>query len=192
MQIACLGWGSLIWNPGNLQLSSGWNSDGPNLPIEFARESADGRITLVLVDGVKHSPALWAILRATDIETAKADLAKREGISDKSIKFSIGCWESNSGTSHGKCSEEISRWALGKGLDGVVWINLKYGFRSNRDEFPTLTGVIEHLNGLSLDQKCVAEEYVRKTPVQVRTEYRIELEKKFGWFPVSDDASQNH
>ncbi|PHS32748.1 MAG: hypothetical protein COA95_03115 [Methylophaga sp.] len=188
MQIACLGWGSLIWNQDNLPLSSGWNSDGPNLPIEFARESADGRMTLVLLDDAKQSTALWAILSATDIEIAKADLAKREGVSENNIKYSIGYWESNSGMSHGTCSEEISRWALEKELDGVVWTNLKYGFQSARGKLPTLAGVIEHLNGLSPEKKCVAEEYVRKTPVQVRTEFRNELENKLGWLPVNGNA----
>jgi 1-acyl-sn-glycerol-3-phosphate acyltransferase len=48
MRIAVLGWGSLIWSPGNLKIDREWHEDGPFLPIEFARVSQDGRLTLVL------------------------------------------------------------------------------------------------------------------------------------------------
>lgn len=188
MQIACLGWGSLIWNSGSLKLSSGWNSDGPLLPIEFARESLDGRMTLVLLDEAKQSPSLWAVLTATDIETAKDDLAKREGVPEKSIRYSIGYWDRATGTSHGKCSEEISKWAFEKGLDGVVWTNLKYGFQASRDQLPALAEVIEHLNKLSQEKRNKAKEYVCRTPAQIRTDFRSELEGKLGWLPVNCDT----
>jgi hypothetical protein len=188
MQIACLGWGSLIWDPRNLKLSSDWNTDGPHLPIEFARESSDGRMTLVLVDDFKKSPSLWALLEAESIEIAKACLAEREGLREINTKYSIGYWVSNSGESYGKCSEEISSWASGKGLDGVVWTNLKYGFRSKRDEVPTISEVIKHLNGLQSPQRKVAEEYVRKAPAQVRTEFRSTLENEFGWEPINSNG----
>ncbi|WP_020412056.1 hypothetical protein [Microbulbifer variabilis] len=188
MRIACLGWGSLIWKPDNLQLSSDWASDGPNLPIEFARESADGRMTLVLVDNAIQSPTLWAMLSATDIDTAISDLAKREKISEKNKKYSIGYWESYSCTSHGKYSDEISKWAIEKGLDGVVWTNLKYGFQTARNQIPTSDEVIKHLKELPIEKKRKAEEYVRKTPLQVRTNYRNVIENKLGWFPVSGNA----
>ena len=182
MQIACLGWGSLIWNPGDLPLSSGWYSDGPQLPIEFARESRDGRMTLVLVDGFRKSPSLWALLTTDDIENAKSALAQREGVSQGNVKYSIGYWDSKSGNSHGKCAEAISNWAIAKGLDGVVWTNLKCGFQPPKDVVPEISSVIEHLNSLAPDKKTVAEEYIRNGPAQVRTEYRDAIETELGWF----------
>ena len=50
MKIAVLGWGSLIWNKGNLRLTTNWTDGGPILPIEFSRISDDGRLTLVIDD----------------------------------------------------------------------------------------------------------------------------------------------
>ncbi len=51
MTIVCLGWGSLVWNRGGLRLVGEWNEDGPAIPIEFARQPDNGRMTLVITAG---------------------------------------------------------------------------------------------------------------------------------------------
>ena len=45
--IVCLGWGSLIWRPGDLPVGD-WRDDGQEIKVEFVRESTDHRLTLVL------------------------------------------------------------------------------------------------------------------------------------------------
>jgi hypothetical protein len=45
--IACIGRCSLIWDVRNLDVDGNWR-DGPLLPVEFARQSSNRRITLVL------------------------------------------------------------------------------------------------------------------------------------------------
>ena len=70
MRITCLGWGSLIWNPGHLPLSGKWEKDGPALPIEFARESGRKRMTLVIADVPEMVTSLWALLKVDRLDTA--------------------------------------------------------------------------------------------------------------------------
>ena len=52
MNIAILGWGSLVPDPRGLPIADGWHQAGPVLPIEFSRISKDGQragcLTLVI------------------------------------------------------------------------------------------------------------------------------------------------
>src|SRR5450432_496013 len=43
-----LAWGSLVWDPGELQTAGKFMANGPLLPIEFCRVSDDGRLTLAI------------------------------------------------------------------------------------------------------------------------------------------------
>lgn len=89
--IACLGWGSLIWEPGDLPISHEWREDGPMLPLEFARKSSDGRMTLVVCEQGTVCPTLWNTLTSSSLEEARDALAKREGLT-KQKERSILDW----------------------------------------------------------------------------------------------------
>ncbi len=78
MKIAILGWGSLIWNSGELKTKfTQWTEDGPLLPIEFARKSSGGRLTLVLYKDAKPVKTLWNISESEDLEGAICNLGKK-------------------------------------------------------------------------------------------------------------------
>ena len=105
MKIACLGWGSLVWKAGDdLQkkmkdalssdrpgMKDGWSNDGPWLPIEFCRQSINGRVTLVLVPDVPDKKPVrtvrsyWTVLSVVNLSEAIKTLALREGTIEKRI-----------------------------------------------------------------------------------------------------------
>ena len=66
-KIACLGWGSLIWDPRDLLNDGQWCSNSPFLPIEYTRQSADGRLTLVISPEFQSVPVLWSMMKVPSL-----------------------------------------------------------------------------------------------------------------------------
>jgi hypothetical protein len=178
--IACLGWGSLIWDPRALPIRRPWFTDGPLLPIEFARQSKDNRITLVIVPTnlaeVACVRTLWALMVTPSLDIAREKLAKREGADE------IGCWPDN--VLPKELAETVEVWAGEKGLDAVVWTALPPRFDKKDGRMPGVDEVLQHLRGLASEKWKRAEEYVRRTPVQIDTEYRRRIECELGWTPI--------
>lgn len=179
MKIACLGWGSLIWNPKELLTKGEWFNDGPYLPIEFARKSNDGRLTLVITKDAEPIQTLWVLMNTENLEIAKRSLMVREDIKENNLKYSIGSITINEETND-ELKKTIKVWASEKNLDAVIWTNLKTKFR-NVGETPTIEEAILHLNSLDKDSKSKAEEYIRKAPKQVDTKFRQKFQSEFGW-----------
>ncbi len=181
-QIVCLGWGSLIWCQKALPVIGEWEADGPGLPIEFARESRDGRITLVICEGARVVTTLWAALNVPNLDAAKMALAARESVTAANIRYSIG-WCSPVGASEHRGAAVISQWAAARNLAGVVWTALKPKIGTD-NRVPTQVEVVGHLGGLRGLQRDTAEEYVRHAPRQIVTSYRTAIEDTLGWTPL--------
>ncbi|SFG46549.1 hypothetical protein SAMN05443635_1201 [Roseobacter denitrificans OCh 114] len=178
-RFACLGWGSLIWEPGGLPVSHEWREDGPKMPLEFARKSNDGRMTLVVCERGTVCPTLWNTLSSTSLEEARQALAKREGLpSTKNSAFWTG---DGSSDHHG--AELVEAWANKLGFAGVVWTGLpsKSPITEQNNDHPSIEDVISHLVGLSGHSAARAEEYVRRAPDQIATAYRTRIVEEFGW-----------
>ncbi len=188
MLTACLGWGSLIWDPRELPVQEKWFNDGPFLPIEFARQSKNGRLTLVLVPENKVLVrSLWTLFTVSTVESARDALCERENIPEKNQGKHIHFWPDDS--PRNSITMEIERWAHSLRLTAVVWTGLlpkiiKEGKEENRA--PTPEEAITHLHNLSHEQRRNAERYVRMTPRQVDTPYRRLFEAEFGWTPLSE------
>jgi hypothetical protein len=177
--IVCLGWGSLIWCQKTLPVIGAWQADGPDLPIEFARESRDRRITLVVCDQSPAVKVLWAVLDVHTLDAAKRALAVREGVSEANIRHSIGWWSPNGVSAH-RDAAAVGQWASGLDLQGVVWTALKPKM-GNDYRVPGQDEVVRHLGGLQGAERETAEEYVRLAPRQIMTPYRSAVEAAFGW-----------
>ena len=160
----------------------------PLLPIEFARESKDRRITLVIVPddpNIACVRSLWALMVLGELERAKKALTDRERIDQKNIERDIGFWSNDASSEH-ECADDIGNWASRKDLDAVVWTALPPKFKNESNRVATPDEVISFLKELSYVRGKRAEEYIRKAPLQIDTEYRRRIETEFGWSPVTE------
>lgn len=174
--IVCLGWGSLIWDQRDLRIRDGWNFDGPNIPLEYLRQSNNGRLTLVIDKKGETSQILWSEMMQQDLELAKEELRTREG----NIKRSdVGVW--TSGEESPSDIKELNSWAQSVGASAVIWTALPPQFHGENNRRPEISEAISYLEGLEGEARVQAEEYIRRTPAQIRTPYRIIFEEHLGW-----------
>lgn len=172
MRIACLGWGSLIWNPGVLPLRSDWHPDGPPVRVEFVRQSGkeQGRITLVIHPKAEVVTSLWAEMNFDDPEAAKESLRQREG---RPHRHHIGLWRV--GTPEPESLPSLSAWASAREIDAVIWTDLPPKFQSEEGRIPSIEEVVNYLEGLPDERQAEAFEYIRRAPAQIDTLYRREI-----------------
>lgn len=184
--IAYLGWGSLTYNSKGLKILGSWKSDGPRLPIEFARISTSNALTLVLFAGASEVPTLWVRTDSTNIETAIERLAKRE----RTTTDNIGFLDIQKGLNRCKVIPEIlpniRSWAKQKELDGVVWTDLPANFEGETKMEFNEDNVVDYISSMPTSESHIVESYVRKAPDQVDTMLRRRLIQEFGWRSLTE------
>ena len=193
--IAILGWGSLIWDPRDLQFDGQWRENGPLFPLEFSRLSASSltssapgssrrtRLTLTITPNRPLVPTLWTFSRHENLDDAIADLARREGCGPGQI----GYWECGTQAFHAQREQDLLRSSLerwwhqaedrgGKWVDAVIWTDLGPNFQMESGCDFHLSNVFKHLDSLSGEHWDIASEYILRTPSQVATAMRPALE----------------
>lgn len=189
MKIAILGWGSLLWQPKDLQFDKkiGWSENGPMLPIEFARISKDGRLTLVITKDAKEVKTYFAISSYESEEEAVLNLAVREGCGRKQI----GSYDKSNNTFSKEVFFEnnILEWINHTDIDAVIWTNLGEKWDIKNDNGEVIDTIVsnkrvDYLKNLKNHKRALAEEYIRKTPTQIDTHYRGLIEKELDWKPI--------
>lgn len=190
--IVCLGWGSLIWEPASLESAGvmpgiveqggSWHVDGPDLPLELARNAVvrdppRHLLSWVITPGAAASPTLWARLSSADVGDAVRALAEREGIA----ATEVGRWPSTA--PQDSVRDEIGAWAKRQGHAAVVWTAQSPEWLGHA-RAPALQEALAFLASLvERGEADHAERYVRKTPPQTRSQFRSAIEQRFGWIP---------
>ncbi|HEX8405261.1 MAG TPA: hypothetical protein VF670_11635 [Duganella sp.] len=184
MNIICIAWGSLLWRPGDLVLSSAWQPGGPELPLEFVRDSDDSdELALVLWPETRLVPTYWAPLKADDLDEAREQLRRREKITPERPEWlgTLIAGRDNDSSAH----PNIVRWLASSNADAVVWTAVPPKFNGVNGRAPSISEAIALLSSLEGDARDNAEEYVRRIPVDIMTPYREKFEEVLKWTPLS-------
>jgi hypothetical protein len=181
--IACLGWGSLAWDPRELPIQRHWFEDGPFARVEFTRQSRDGRITIVLEENAVPIRTLWTVMDIFAIEDAKVALKERE---DCKLE-DIGSWAAGQNAPQHVIG--LPEWAKAHGIDCVIWTALPPKFNKVA-RTPSVSEVVEYLSGLKGAVRDLAEKYVRLAPCQIDTQYRRQIESALNWSPIDIRLNQ--
>jgi len=191
---ACIGWGSLLWDPRSLPMASPFRSDGPRLPIEFSRVALDGRVTLVIDDEAAEMSTWWCPLSVDSMAQAVAALGRRERIApdrwpewvgrqDRNLRGVGRDSRSEGGLASSLTRGVIARWLDERSVDGVVWTALPARTPQGDHAWPTTHALLAHLRGLAGPDRDRAEEYIRRAPLTIDSERRRRFTAEFGWTP---------
>jgi hypothetical protein len=177
MKIAVIGWGSLIWNKGNLRLTTNWTDGGPILPIEFSRISDDGRLTLVIDE--RHGadvPTRYAFSSLSDLDEAITNLQEREGTPFRNRIGFIDVARNHicdrARAKHPVACERIRAWAADQEFGAVVWTAIGPRFKEKIGVPFSVDGAVRYLATLQEPTRTLALDYMRKAPADVVTPVR--------------------
>jgi len=188
VKIAILGWGSLIWNPGELKTAAPFAPNGPLLPIEFCRISSDGRLTLAIDETFGDVCTTYSAPSAfADLDAAIENLRKREGTIASEIGFveaAAGRQSSVAMERHPQVVATIGAWAEAGGYDAAIWTALasNFGDWDKVGEPFSVTAAIRYLEALQGQDEAgfaSAVHYIRNAPSEVETPVRDEVARRW-------------
>jgi hypothetical protein len=186
MEIAFIGWGSLLRNKNALNVAGKWQSDGPCLPLEFAYVSKSKILTLAIVPGSCAVQTFWARSGFQEVEVAREALKRLV----KSELQNIGFFSRINASSNCRVAPEIIRdlrtWVEQKGLDAVVWIDRGSNFKEAVKMDFNEDRVVDFIIGLSKNERLAVEKYIISNPEQIETTIRRRLRTELGWRNLSE------
>jgi hypothetical protein len=175
VKIALIAWGSLIDDPGDLQVvGNRWHRRGPKLPIELSRLSRKrGYLTYVIDERhTRRVPTRYAVSRDADLASAINHLAQREGCGLRRI----GYLRAAEGTRHRSRTSQwkaIGKWARASKLDAAIWTDL-----APRPGRFTLDAAVRLWKRLPAETQARAREYARMAPKEIDTDLRRRLRRE--------------
>jgi hypothetical protein len=181
VRIAILGWGSLVWDPRDLRAQGDWNPDGPFLPVEFARVSRDGSLTLVLYPDADSVQSLWTLSTFSTLEDVIENLRQREGTTTQRVGFARIPDGASRCQAVPQALHRIQSWGRGKALDAVIWTDLPSNFEEKTRMDLNSDNVIQYLRDLHGERLASARRYVVNAPQQITTRFRLRIEANLCW-----------
>jgi len=188
VKIAVVAWGSLVWDPRELKTAAAFAPDGPLLPIEFCRISADGRLTLVIDKSVGDLCKTYSATSVfTSLDAAIENLRERETRHAEDIGFAQPATGRQSEVAmerHPEAVASIAAWAASSDYDAAIWtaLNSNFGDWDKAGEPFSVTAALGYLEALKGEDPAAfarALEYIRKAPPEVETPVRDEVAKRW-------------
>jgi len=185
MNIAVIGWGSLIWDMEILSphVEGAWQMQaGPLLPMEFSRISLKRKLGLVVcLDTTVGVDCATHVIRSTrtDIEATVEDLRARE----RAPLGRIGGVH-RGGFQRGRRPEVIETvraWCEKEGWHGAVWTDLEPNFEAHTKRGFTVEEGIRYLKTLGGESLEEAYTYIQNAPAQTATPLRAALAEDMWW-----------
>jgi hypothetical protein len=189
VKTAVLAWGSLLWDPRDLKTAAKFVANGPLLPIEFCRISADGRLTLAIDETLGAVCKTYSAPCALEgLDAAVENFRVREGMpSARAVGFvELGSnRQSNVAMQrHPEAVATIGAWAASNGYDAAIWTALASNFDEpgkGGEPFSVTAAIryLETLEGQDAARFARALTYIRKAPPEVETPVRDEVAKRW-------------
>lgn len=190
MEIAVLAFGSLVWQPRNahgalaVRAGARWKANGPRLPVEFARISSDGRLTLVVLAGYPvESQVMWIPSGHEELAEARANLAERETGAPLGAVHAVTSAGDVAGSPEPSIVAAVTAWMSRiPRLDAAIWAGLPPGSRWSEHGFDgfTPTAAVDYFGSLRGRTRRRATEYVQNAPPQIDTPVRRALMEMIG------------
>ncbi len=183
MNIAVIAWGSLLWNRGTLDVQTRWHGNGPQLPLEFARISCGGRLTLVLFPGAETRTTYWAASSFDNLDDSRRNLADREGSKIDAVHFYLRgpADREDQHSGHPVATAKVGEWLnIQDRIDAAIWTGLTSNWQSKRGSKFSVDDAVLYLAGLRGPELDAAREYITHAPPQVDTPVRRAMRAR-GW-----------
>ncbi|MBS0967361.1 hypothetical protein CYR40_16660 [Chimaeribacter arupi] len=175
MNIACLGWGSLIWKPGPVPVAGEWYTDGPEVPIEFSRVGDGGELATAVCFTAPPVPVFWSLLTTSSLAEACDALREREQI-PAARRDGIGLM-----FTAGDPEGLLPAWAAARNIDAVIWTALPPKIDGSEGRIPSRDEALAYLSSLTGETRDHAMNYIEQVPPQLDTPYRRAIRRQLGW-----------
>lgn len=142
--------------------------------MEFSRVGDGGELATAICIDAPLSDFCWTLLAASSLQQAVQALREREQIPatrDDGVgtllprKHVVG---------------SLSKWAVSKGLDAVIWTALPPRYEGIENRIPSLDDVLAYLESLTGEVREHAKSYIEQVPAQIDTPYRRAF-KQLDW-----------